>query len=321
MIVDVHAHCVPKELNDLLLQRHGLEVMRRPQLAPQSTPVDDSDDDVARRLRLMDEAGVDVQVLSLPPIAHPFDEAETIEIMRIANDRHARMAAKHPDRFVAYVQLPLPFVEASLAELRRATEQLGLSAATIWCAYGATSGIAEELDPVYEELDRLGCVVLFHPVVNGLCSPLVTDYRLEAVLGPLLEDSVLLGQMVARQFPLRFPNIKMIVPHLGGVLPIYTERMNNQMSRTLPDLPMRPADIARKMWYDTVSHSSPSALRSACESLGADRLVTGSDYPFLEHFGGYADSINYVSSAGLSPEDAHAILHENAARLLGLTGG
>jgi predicted TIM-barrel fold metal-dependent hydrolase len=219
---------------------------------------------------------------------------------------------------LAYAELPMPYVDASLRELERCRTQLGFDMVNLLASCGTTSAVAAEFDPLYEELDHAGTVVLFHPRVTGLCSPLVVDYGLSNPLGPLLEDSVLATQIVRRQFPQKFPNLKIIIPHLGGVLPIFLQRMDNQMSMRFPELSERPSDTVRRMWYDTVSHGSAVGLRSACESFGVDRLVTGSDFPALEHFDGYKASIDYIRDAGLPEADVEKILYVNAPQLLGL---
>ncbi len=107
----------------------------------------------------------------------------------------------------------------------------------------------------------------------------------------------------------------MIVPHLGGVMPIYLERMNNQLAHALEDTGLRPGDVARLLYYDSVSHSSEVALHAACRSLGPDRLLLGSDYPALEYFEPYPRSTNYIRQSGPPPADIGAILAGNASNL------
>jgi predicted TIM-barrel fold metal-dependent hydrolase len=318
MIYDVHAHCLPTVVDELLRERRGVDAMARPLSVPLDEPVSDSDEDIEARLRMMDDAGVEIQILSanLPLLGR---EDDAVELVRLVNDAHANVARRFPDRFQAYIELPLPHLRAAFAELTRCREELGMSAVNILASHGAVSAVDEQFDPLFEELDRSGTVIFFHPRVSGLCSPLLIDYNLAGRLGPALEDTVLVFQMLTRQFPLRYPNLKIIIPHLGGMLPIYMERMDNQMGRLLVDLPERPSTVVKRLWFDTVSHCSLVALRSAHESFGADRLVTGSDYPAMQHFQGYRASLDYIREASLPAEHVHRILHVNAAELFGLT--
>jgi aminocarboxymuconate-semialdehyde decarboxylase len=316
MICDVHAHCMPKAVEEIFddLEHVGLV---RPKYGWPGPPFSDSDADADARLALMDGAGVQVQVLSLalPMVG---DEAVTVNLVQRANDAMAHMAARHPDRFLVYAELPMPYLDSSLKELERCRSQLGFEAVSLLASSLTTSAVAEEFDPLYEELDSSRALVFFHPRGSGLCSALISDFGLNTSLGPVFEDTLLVCQMVRRQFPQRFPNLKMIIPHLGGVLPIFLQRMDNQMGLLFPELLERPSDTARRLWYDTVSHGSVPALRSAWESLGVDRLVPGSDYPVTEYHDGYKANIDYIRNAGLPEADVEQILHLNAPRLFGL---
>jgi aminocarboxymuconate-semialdehyde decarboxylase len=314
MICDVHAHCVPTAVAAILEERGAT----RQTIGPGGPPVTESDADLKGRLALMDDAGVEVQVLSLSPLPFLDDEAATVGLIREGNDAMADMVARYPGRFRAYAELPLPYLDASLRELERCRRELDFQAVNILTSSGLISAIDETLSPLYEELNQTGTVVFFHPRVDGLCSRLITDYGLTQALGPVLEDTVLVAQMVTRQFPHRFPNLRIIVPHLGGALPIYLNRMDNQVAARFPGLPERPSETARRLWYDTVSHSSAVGLRSAWESFGVDRLVTGSDFPALEPFDGYKASIDYIRHCGLPDADVEQILHVNAPGLFGL---
>jgi 6-methylsalicylate decarboxylase len=317
MICDVHAHCMPADVEAMLRENEppGTVRLKYGHLDP---PMSDTDADTDARVTIMDGAGVQTQVLSLSPLPMLGDEALTVRLVQAANDAMASMVERHPDRFVAYAELPMPYLDASLRELERSRSELRMQAVNLLASSGTTSAVAAEFDPLYEELDRTATVVFFHPRVSGLCSPLVTDYGLSAPLGPVFEDTLLVAQMVRRQFPQKFPDLKVVIPHLGGVLPIYLERMDNQMALLFPDLAERPSDTVRRLWYDTIAHGSKPALRSAWESFGVDRLVTGSDYPVTEHHDGYKAAFDAIGNAGLPDADVQQILHENAPRLFGL---
>ena len=316
MICDVHAHCLPQQADRFLLDKYGINALMRPVFIPQNSPA--SDVDIEARVAMMDDAGVQWQILSMPPLPTLGDEADTVKMVRMVNDAHASMVAQYPDRFQAYIELPLPYLDASLAELERCRTEHGMHSVNILMSHGTTSAIAEEYDRLFATINETETIVFFHPRVSGLCSPLITDYGLTPSVGPAVEDTVLVAQMIVRQFPMKFPNLRIVIPHLGGMLPIYLNRMDNQMARALPDLPEKPSAIVRRLWFDTLVHSSAVALRAAREAFGVDRLVTGSDYPSLEHFEGYKASFDYICHAGLSDADVHQIMHVNAPRLFGL---
>lgn len=316
MICDVHAHCMPTEA-DAIFREH-LGTGARIQYGTIQPPVSDTDDDLAGRVAIMDDAEVQTQVLSLSALPMIDDEATLVRLVRSANDAMASMVARYPDRFIAYIELPFPYLDASLRELERCRTDLGMHTVNILASVGTSSAVDPQFDDLYAELDRTNTVVFFHPRVSGLCSPLINDYQLGAPLGPLFEDALIVSQMVRRQFLKRFPNLEVVIPHLGGILPIWLERMDNQMGLLFPELPERPSDTVRRMWFDTLVHGSVPALQAAVASFGVDRLVTGSDFPVMEHHDGYKASIDYIRHAGLAEADVEQILHVNAPRLFGL---
>jgi len=119
--------------------------------------------------------------------------------------------------------------------------------------------------------------------------------------------------------------VRVIVPHLGGVLPFLRQRVDDLVDHSVsrqrpsdqkPAVQGRPSAYYRRMWYDTVN-SHPAALRCAHETFGADRLLLGTDFPYLVG-AQWAPLVRYVEEAGFSPEDTAAILGGNAQALLGL---
>jgi predicted TIM-barrel fold metal-dependent hydrolase len=160
--------------------------------------------------------------------------------------------------------------------------------------------------------------LFFHPMVNGICSPLITDFGLEGAAGTTIEDTIVVLHMILRQLPHRYPDIKIIIPHLGGLIPMLLNRMDNQVAAIKHDLPEKPSMTARRFWYDTVSHGSYAALRCACEVFGPEHLVTGSDYPVLLAYESYAKTFSYIRESGLDARAIDQILHRSARTLLGL---
>jgi predicted TIM-barrel fold metal-dependent hydrolase len=161
-------------------------------------------------------------------------------------------------------------------------------------------------------------VLNYHPVQNGICSPMINDYRFTVSVGASLEDSVIVLHLIARRLPERYPNITYVVPHLGGIIPMQLQRLDNQAPRQYPDLPERPSVTARRLYYDTVGHGSQAALLCAWTAFGADHLVAGSDYPVLMAFETYRQTFHYVRESGLPAEDIDRILNHNAQIVLGL---
>lgn len=273
---------------------------------------------IEERLRLMDEAGVDIQVLS-PANVVPYleREADALEAARILNDGYAELTHRLPTRFKAYVSLPLPHVEASLHEMERGLDQLEFAGVAMGCSIQNKSVIEKQFEPLYSEMDRRGTILFFHPVLNGACSAMINDFGFAGSVGTTIEDTVVVLHMIAGQIPYRYPNIRMIVPHLGGLVPMLLRRLDNQVPATHQNLPERPSVTAKRFWYDTVGHGSSAALRCACEAFGPERLVPGSDYPVLLPFESYAKTFSYIKEMGLPGDVVEQILHRSATALFG----
>src|SRR5207247_1063078 len=135
-IVDVHAHCTPAaflELSERVAPaRRGQPYPTRDGAPP--PPRGDSPSDIEARLALMDEAGVQMQVLSHPQGPYFPDAAAAVEGARLVNDSYSQIVKRYPDRFAAYAVLPLPHVHESLDELKRALDDGGLCGVILACS-------------------------------------------------------------------------------------------------------------------------------------------------------------------------------------------
>jgi 6-methylsalicylate decarboxylase len=216
------------------------------------------------------------------------------------------------------VSLPLPHIDASLREMERGLDRLGMRGVSMTCSCFDRSTAEAEFEPLYEEINRRGTVLNYHPIQNGICSPLINDYRFTVSVGASLEDSAIVLHLIARHTAARFPRITYVIPHLGGIIPMQLQRLDNQAPRQHPDLPERPSVTARRFYYDTVGHGSHAALLCAWKAFGAERLVAGSDYPVLMAFETYRQTFHYVRECGLPEKDADLILEHNSQIVLGL---
>ena len=107
--------------------------------------------------------------------------------------------------------------------------------------------------------------------------------------------------------------MKILNSHLGGALPMLIQRMDNQLPWEAPETPEKPSQAARRMWYDTVGHGHPPALRCAAETFGADRLVLGTDFPY-ETGAVFERAVSYITTV-LGPGNADRVLSANAQAL------
>lgn len=315
MRIDVHAHYYPQKYIELM-GRLGADLS-----AVVGTKLAGSgQEEVAARLEMMDRAGVNMQVLSVSA-THPYvaRESDAVNAAHLANDLYADLVARHPGRLAGFATLPLPHIDAALAEVARALDELKMAGITLGTSVTTRSTFDPAFDPLYAELDRRGAVVFIHPAGLGLCSHLLNDYGLTWTIGAPFEDTMFVLHAIRSQIPVRFPRIKFVVPHLGGALPMLFNRINMPRVAFPTPLAEMPNVTARRMWYDTVAQGNKAALRCACELFGTDHLVHGSDYPYQLH-DAYLNSVQYVEQSGLPSEEVTRILDQNAVKLLGMEG-
>src|SRR5262249_15263547 len=225
---------------------------------------------------------------------------------------------QYPGRLAAFVSLPLPHIDAALREMERGLDQLGMLGVAMTCSCFDRSTAEAEFEPLYAEMNRRGAVLNYHPIQNGICSPMINDYRFTVSVGASLEDSAIVLHLIARRVQARSPRITYVVPHLGGIIPMQLQRLDNQVPSQYPDLPERPSVTARRFYYDTVSHGSQAALLCAWKAFGPDHLVAGGDYPGLLAFETYRQPFHYIRECGLPPADTDQPPHHKAQILLGL---
>ena len=126
-------------------------------------------------------------------------------------------------------------------------------------------------DAFFAELNRRKAVLFIHPLGGSLGSPWIESSKLVWAVGAPLEDTVCMLHFMQADFPSRFPDIKIILPHLGGFAPFLAERLDQQKGSFLSDKATAPSVQAKYFWYDTVN-ASPSALRCTIESPHGQRV-------------------------------------------------
>jgi 6-methylsalicylate decarboxylase len=312
MRIDVHAHYWTEDYLDLLagLGQTDTGIAR-------GLGAGDGAEFEAR-LRLMDRAGVQLQVLSACPQVPSGDDAEKAgEAAQFVNDQYAGLVERYLDRFAAFAALPLPHVEESIGEMGRALDELGMAGIGLTTSAAGHALVEPEFEPVFAELNARSAVLYLHPAGNSACSPLISDYHLTWMVGAPVEDTISVMQLITRGVPARYPNIKIINSHLGGALPMLLQRADDQYSWEAPDTPEPPSVAARRMWYDTVGHGWVPALRCAIDSFGADRLLLGTDFPY-EDGDVFVRAVDYIDDPQVDASAARAILDQNASALLGL---
>lgn len=313
MRIDVHAHYWTDAYLDLLTKygKRDTGTQRGRGAGGEAAELD-------ARFALMDAAGVTQQVLSASPQLPQFENrAHAIHAAEFVNDLYASVVDRHPSRFAAFAALPLPHVDAALEEIDRTLAVPGFVGVAMTTSVLGRSLVDPEFTPVFQELDRRGTVLYVHPSGCAAGAPLIRDFNLTWMIGAPIEDTIAAVHLIIAGIPTRYRRLRIINSHLGGALPMLLQRLDKQYEWEVPKTPEPPSTAARRMWYDTVAYGHVPALRCACDSFGADRLVLGTDFPY-EDGALFQRAIEYVSHAGLPPTNVRQILDTNAPALLGL---
>ena len=312
MRIDVHAHYWTEDYLDLLVDLGKADAGAARGLGA------GADAELEARLRLMDRAGVQMQVLSAcPQLPYGEDREKAARAARFVNDQYAELAGRQPDRFRAFAALPMPYVDEAIGEMRRALDELGMAGVAMNTTILGRALVEPDFEPVFAELNRRSAVLYLHPAGNSACTPLIGNYQLTWMVGAPVEDTISIMQLITTGLPARYPNIKIINSHLGGALPMLLQRADDQYRWEAPDTPAPPSVAARRMWYDTVGHGHVPALRCAIDSFGADRLLLGTDFPY-ENGDTFVRAVDYINDPQIDTGAAQAILDQNAGALLGI---
>jgi len=312
MRIDVHAHYWTEDYLDLLTDLGKADAGQARGIGAGGGT------ELEARLRLMDRAGIQMQVLSAcPQSPYGEDADQATKAARFVNDQYAGLAEQHRDRFAAFAALPMPHTDESIAEMRRALDDLRMAGISMNTTVLGHALVEPGFEPVFAELNRRGAVLYLHPAGNSACTPLIRDYHLTWMVGAPVEDTISIMQLITHGIPARYPDITIINSHLGGALPMLLQRADDQYRWEAPETPERPSVAARRMWYDTVGHRHVPALRCAIDSFGADRLLLGTDFPY-ENGDTFLRAVDYINDPQIDTDAARAILDHNASALLGI---
>ncbi|MFI1470048.1 amidohydrolase family protein [Streptomyces wuyuanensis] len=322
MRTDVHAHLWSEDYLRLL-ESYG----RDDTGTQRGLGAGDSPAELDARFAMNDAAGIDHQILSVSPQTPYFpDETEAVTATRLANDHYAELVRAQPERFSAFAALPLPHLDASLEELARALDQLGMAGAGLTTSVLGRSLGDPLFRPLFEELDHRGSVLSLHPAGRDAGSPLIARNRMRWMVGAPTEDTICAMHLILEGVPSRFPRLRIVHAHLGGALPLLLPRADDHVPWEAPDVIELPTSAACRMSYDTVAHGHAPALRAAADSYGADRLMLGTDFPY-QTGDKLRRAVTFIEET-LVPEEAEHVLEagagllpaESPARLGGGTG-
>ena len=270
------------------------------------------------RIRAMAKCGVDVQVITLTTPGVDWAEPNSaIRLARVTNDAYGDIMEKLPDKFVALATLPMQDPQAASEELERAVKERGLRGAMVFSNAAGSPIDGEPYMQVYKTAVKLDVPIFIHPT-----SPLNTvgmeDYRLVPIMGFGVDTSLAILRLVLGGVLERFPELKLVATHTGGVFPYLRGRIEaayKAYPETRARIPRPPSEYFRRIWLDTVCYDS-EVLKSSLAFWGPGKMVMGSDYP--HQIGDLENCVGRVKGLQIDGDNEAAILGDNAAELLKL---
>jgi 5-carboxyvanillate decarboxylase len=284
------------------------------------------------RLRKMDEAGIDMQVIS-PVCLHEglVDPKEATAAAKVTNDETARVIKEYPKRFTGFAGLACHDPEAAAKELERAVKELGLKGAMVYSHIQGEYLDAKKFRPVFETSERLGVPIYLHPKEPppDMIKPYMTYSALAGKIWGYAADAGLHAmRLIASGLFDEYPNLQILLAHGGEGLPALMWRMGMGTESTLPPKegapafgpPSRgllckkqPGDYVKENFYVTTSGMSwTPVLEFLHSAMGPDRVLFAVDYPAESSVLG----VQSIESMSISNGDKQKIFHKNTERLL-----
>jgi len=281
------------------------------------------------RIKDMDEAGIDMQVISfVGPNIGRFDPKDAIEMARKRNDYLAERVKKYPDRFAGFADIAPQNLEAAPIELERAVKQLGLRGVMISGHIDNEYLDDKKYWPIFEMAEKLDVPIYLHPdsPLPSMIEPYLTYPGLALALwGYAAEAGLHAMRLICSGVFDKYPDLKIILGHLGESLPFWLWRFDSRWPRgrmldfrgatAYKDLKKMPSEYVKDNFYVTTSGMYwPTVLQFVCSAMGADRVLFATDYPHESTI----DAVRALDATPISDDDKEKIYHLNAEKLFKL---
>jgi predicted TIM-barrel fold metal-dependent hydrolase len=334
MKIDIFNHLFPKSFFDKMIEvaPNQKDIGKRVRSVPVIV-------DLEKRFRVMDQFEDYVQVICLPnpPLEVLGSPDVTSKLAQIANDGMAEYVAKYPDRFPGFIaSLSLSNPDAALIELDRAIKDLKAVGVQFFSNANGAPLDLPEFKPLFAKMADFDLPIWIHPARAANFPDYLTEkkskYEIWWTFGWPYETSVAMSRIVFAGYFDKYPNLKIITHHLGGMIPYFEGRVGpgwDQLgSRTsdedytviLKQLKKRPLDYFKMFYADSAVFGSVAATKCGLEFFGADNVLFASDSPFDPEKGpGYIrETIKVIAELPISDSDRQKIFEGNAKRLLKL---
>lgn len=320
--IDVQSHIFPKEYIEVLEKNpHPPQVIRQGNEAivtygdVQTFRLQNEVYDPKRKLKDMDAAGVDMALLStnIPPPCMLSPELGN-EGAQAINNAITELVDQHPDRFAGLACLPWQNPDEAVAELDRVKE-LGFRGIMLYSHIGGEPVDAPQFEPVFTHAESCQMPIVMHPTVPTWGTA-IKDHWMIGMMGLQVDNSFALLRLILSGILERHPNLQLVMPHVGGILPYMSGRLDHQtevLGRAREHITRPPSEYLRRIYLDTVSPSLQS-LEYACEFSGAERLLFGTDHPWVD----MPRLVALIEEMSISDVDKAQVFGKNAQKLFKL---
>ncbi|MGW4094658.1 amidohydrolase family protein [Nocardia sp. NPDC004750] len=307
--VDVHHHIVPDFYSAALKgsgYAHAIQGVDYPSWKPQSS------------LEMMDRQGVETAIVSLTVPGVSLDPDLAPRLAHQINDFIADLGRTHEGRFGGWAAIPLPDTDAAIAEVSYALDKLGLDGVGLFTNYGGTYLGDDAFHPLLEDLNRRRAVAFIHPTVPPAKDQ--PNFGLPVSLCEFPFDTTrALAQLLYNGTFERYPDIRFIFAHGGGTVPYLAERLTfgTQIDASLAD--RQPADLVgllQRQYYEVAMSASPFAFPALQRMANPERILYGSDFPFMPATACAVNAAHLATSDALNDRDFQRIARLNAETLL-----
>ncbi|HYF42340.1 MAG TPA: amidohydrolase family protein, partial [Ramlibacter sp.] len=324
-VIDVHTHMFTTKWLELLKREGGqYNIQTRPdgqqEIFRGNTPVvipQKGHFDWALRIQHMDQAGIDVSVVSLTcPNVYWGGEEVSVRAAVEANDNVADAQSRYPDRIRWFASLPWEYPQRAIEELERSCAK-GAAGVMVLANVAGRSLTDPMFAPIWAAIDRRALPVLVHPTdPPGVDLMDMTKFDLSWSVGFMFDTTLAITRMVFEGFFDQYSRLKIIASHGGGTLPYLVGRFEKGDEVELASrrqMKRKPTDYLRHIYYDSITYDVRS-LKYLIEIVGADHVMFGTDWPHWVHDTKGA----FANTAQLPQEQMKAVRAGNAQKVFGL---
>jgi aminocarboxymuconate-semialdehyde decarboxylase len=319
--IDTHTHLVPRVLprSATALARPWVKCIddRSAQLVADERVVRELDHrcwDMAARLEVMDAESVAAQVVSpMPELLTPWLSAgDTLEIAAHVNEAIAELVSRRPDRFIGLGMVGLQDAEAAARQLESIRAQ-GLSGVEVPADISGALLSEKRFEVFLSEIERHSLTIFVHPI-RPPDPGIATLPAADVLVGYPMQTGRAVVDLASAGITESFPRLKLLFAHGGGVAAPLLNRCSHGW-HAVPGIQAAsardPLDVARAFYFDTLVYDA-AAVRYLAATFGADRLMVGSDFPFVmrEKFPG-----RLLAQTGLGEEALRSMRRDNALAL------